>query len=91
MPASARWSLFQYDLNKTENLEESLNQFWDSQQAAALAEDKGRARWGEKAGVASADERRGGDAVVRGTADSWNSGEADGDRRAFSITPRTGI
>lgn len=40
--------LFQYDLNKPENLEESLNQFWDSQQAAAIAEDKGgRARWGE--------------------------------------------
>ena len=39
--------LFQYDLNKPENLEESLKQFWDSQQAAAIAEDKGRARWGE--------------------------------------------
>jgi transcription antitermination protein NusB len=40
--------LFQYDLNKPENLEEALNQFWDSQRAAAIAEDKGRARWGEK-------------------------------------------
>ena len=39
--------LFQYDLNKPENLEESLKQFWDSQRAAAIAEDKGRARWGE--------------------------------------------
>jgi N utilization substance protein B len=39
--------LFQYDLNKPENLEESLRQFWDSQRAAALQEEKGRARWGE--------------------------------------------
>lgn len=39
--------LFQYDLNKPENLDESLAQFWDSQRAAAIAEDKGRARWGE--------------------------------------------
>jgi len=40
--------LFQYDLNKAENLEESLNQFWDSQRSAALAEDKGPARWGQE-------------------------------------------
>ena len=39
--------LFQYDLNKPENLEQSLNQFWDSQRAAVIAEDKARARWGE--------------------------------------------
>jgi N utilization substance protein B len=39
--------LFQYDLNKPENLEDSLKQFWDSQQASAIAEDKGKARWGE--------------------------------------------
>lgn len=39
--------LFQYDLNKPENLEDALKHFWDSQRAAALAEDKGRARWGE--------------------------------------------
>lgn len=40
--------LFQYDLNRPEKLEETLKQFWDSQQNAALAEDKGKARWGEK-------------------------------------------
>jgi N utilization substance protein B len=39
--------LFQYDLNKSENLDEALRQFWDSQRAAAIAEEKGRARWGE--------------------------------------------
>ena len=40
--------LFQHDLNPPANLEEALNQFWDSQQNAALAEDKGPATWGEK-------------------------------------------
>lgn len=39
--------LFQYDLNKSENLDDSLSQFWDSQRAAALAEEKGPARWGQ--------------------------------------------
>lgn len=40
--------LFQYDLNRPENLDEALNHFWDSQRAAALAEEKGKASWGEK-------------------------------------------
>jgi transcription antitermination protein NusB len=39
--------LFQNDLNPPENLEAALNQFWDSQRAAAIAEDKGGATWGE--------------------------------------------
>lgn len=39
--------LFQYDLNPPENLEEALNQFWESQQAAAIAAEKGDAQWGE--------------------------------------------
>ncbi|MDX1951462.1 MAG: transcription antitermination factor NusB [Verrucomicrobiota bacterium] len=40
--------LFQYDLNKSENLEQALEQFWVSQRVAALAEEKAKARWGEK-------------------------------------------
>src|ERR1700722_4510006 len=40
--------LFQYDLNPPEKLEEALAHFWNSQQTAALAEDKGDATWGEK-------------------------------------------
>jgi N utilization substance protein B len=40
--------LFQYDLNPSENLEEALAHFWDSQQAAAIAEDKGKATWGRR-------------------------------------------
>jgi N utilization substance protein B len=39
--------LFQFDLNKSENLEQALDQFWDSQRDAAIAEEKGKARWGE--------------------------------------------
>jgi len=39
--------LFQYDLNPTQELDEALNQFWESQRAAAIAEEKGPATWGE--------------------------------------------
>jgi N utilization substance protein B len=41
--------LFQHDLNPPENLEESLAQFWESQRWAAIAEEKGPARWGQVA------------------------------------------
>lgn len=40
--------LFQFDLNRTESIDEALEHFWKSQTASALAEDKGVARWGEK-------------------------------------------
>ena len=39
--------LFQHDLNPPENLEEALEQFWESQRAAAIAEEKGVANWGQ--------------------------------------------
>jgi len=39
--------LFQHDLNPPQDVEEALNQFWDSQRAVALAEEKGPANWGE--------------------------------------------
>jgi N utilization substance protein B len=39
--------LFQYDLNKPDSLELALAQFWSSQRESAIAEEKGRARWGE--------------------------------------------
>lgn len=39
--------LFQHDLNKAENLEEALAQFWDSQRLGAIQEEQGPARWGE--------------------------------------------
>lgn len=40
--------LFQYDLNRPDDLELALNQFWESQSAAAVAEEKAPATWGEK-------------------------------------------
>ena len=40
--------LFQHDLNPPDNLEEALNHFWESQRAAAIAEEKGSAHWGAK-------------------------------------------
>ncbi len=40
--------LFQYDLNPPDDLEAALNQFWESQRAAAIAEDKGPSTWGQK-------------------------------------------
>jgi N utilization substance protein B len=39
--------LFQNDLNPPSNLEAELAQFWNSQRAAALEDEKGPAKWGE--------------------------------------------
>jgi N utilization substance protein B len=39
--------LFQHDLNPPTDLEAALEHFWDSQSAAAIAEDKGKANWGQ--------------------------------------------
>jgi transcription antitermination protein NusB len=39
--------LFQHDLNPPGDLSAALEHFWESQRAAAIAEDKGRATWGE--------------------------------------------
>ena len=40
--------LFQHDLNPPEKLDEALEQFWQSQRAAAIAEEKGAATWGQE-------------------------------------------
>jgi N utilization substance protein B len=39
--------LFQHDLNPPEELEPALEQFWVSQRAGAIAEEKGEATWGQ--------------------------------------------
>jgi len=39
--------LFQHDLNPREDLDVALNEFWESQRAAAIANEKGRANWNE--------------------------------------------
>ena len=40
--------LFQHDLNPPENLDQAIDQFWNSQRSAAIAEEKGKANWGQK-------------------------------------------
>lgn len=40
--------LFQYDLNPSEQLDAALDHFWSTQRAAAIADEKGDAKWGEK-------------------------------------------
>jgi N utilization substance protein B len=39
--------LFQHDLNPPEDLEAALAEFWESQRAAAIAEEKAAATWGQ--------------------------------------------
>jgi transcription antitermination protein NusB len=39
--------LFQHDLNPPEDLPAALEQFWESQRAAAIAGEKATATWGE--------------------------------------------
>jgi N utilization substance protein B len=69
--------LFQHDLNPPDNLDEALNQFWDSQRTAALAEEKGPTTWGEKVELPppTADEaavRLFADPLIRGTLEHRN-------------------
>jgi len=40
--------LFQHDLNPPTDLDRALDEFWESQRAAAIAEDKGPATWGQQ-------------------------------------------
>jgi transcription antitermination protein NusB len=73
--------LFQHDLNPPENLEEALNQFWDSQRAAALAEDKAKAHWGEKVELApptaaDGEMRLFADPLIRGTIEHRDEADA---------------
>jgi N utilization substance protein B len=39
--------LFQHDLNPPENLDRALDEFWETQRAAAIAGEKGPATWGQ--------------------------------------------
>ena len=39
--------LFQHDLSPPEDLDRALGEFWDTQRAAAIAEDNGPATWGQ--------------------------------------------
>ena len=39
--------LFQHDLNPPDDLDKALDEFWESQRAAAIAGEKGPATWGQ--------------------------------------------
>lgn len=64
--------LFQYEMNPPEDLEAALDEFWESQRAAAIAEERGKATWGQAVELPppSADEvavRLFADPLIRGT------------------------
>jgi N utilization substance protein B len=64
--------LFQHDLNPPEMLDAALDHFWSSQRAAALAEDKGDAKWNETVELPAPTEedtamRSFADPLIRGT------------------------
>src|SRR6202142_1675228 len=63
--------LFQHDLSPPENLDGALNEFWDTQRAAAIAEEKGPAHWGQPVELppptaGEAETRRFADPLIRG-------------------------
>lgn len=69
--------LFQNDLNPPDNITAALDQFWESQRAAVIAEDKGAATWGQRADLPppSADEaavRLFADPLIKGTIENRN-------------------
>ena len=73
--------LFQHDMNPPEDLEAALNHFWDSQRAAAIAEDKGIATWGQPVELPppSADEaamRLFAEPLIRGTLEHHDEADA---------------
>lgn len=64
--------LFQHDLNPPENLDRALDEFWQSQRAAAIADEKGKAHWNESIElppptVEEAEMRLFADPLIRGT------------------------
>ena len=64
--------LFQHDLNPPENLDGALNEFWDTQRAAAIAGEKGPATWGQPVELPpptaeEAETRLFADPLIRGT------------------------
>lgn len=64
--------LFQHDLSPPEDLDRALEEFWQTQRAAAIAEEKGPATWGQSVelpppSVAEAETRLFADPLIRGT------------------------
>jgi N utilization substance protein B len=64
--------LFQHDLNPPEDVDRALEEFWQTQRAAAIAEEKGPATWGQPSDlpaptVEEAEMRRFAEPLIRGT------------------------
>jgi N utilization substance protein B len=64
--------LFQHDLNPPEKLDEALDHFWNSQRPAAIADEKGDAKWGQQVELPAptteeAEVRLFADPLIRGT------------------------
>jgi N utilization substance protein B len=70
--------LFQHDLSPPEDLERALNEFWDTQRAAAIADDKGPAHWGQPVELPpptaeETEERLFAEPLIRGTLEHRNA------------------
>lgn len=70
--------LFQHDLNPPDDIEQALNEFWESQRAAAIAEDKGKATWGQPVelpppSAGEAEMRLFAEPLIRGTLEQRNA------------------
>jgi N utilization substance protein B len=66
--------LFQHDLSPPEDLDRALSEFWDTQRAAAIADDKGPAHWGQPVDLPpptaeEAEERLFAEPLIRGALD----------------------
>ena len=73
--------LFQHDLNPPDKLDEALDQFWQSQRAAAIAGEKGAATWGQEVELppptaAEAEVRLFADPLIRGTLEHRDEADA---------------
>jgi N utilization substance protein B len=73
--------LFQHDLNPPDDLSSALEHFWQSQRAAAIAEEKGTATWGQPVQMppATADEgavREFAEPLIRGALEHRDEADA---------------
>ena len=64
--------LFQHDLSPPDELDRALDEFWETQRAAAIAGDKGPATWGQRVELppltaAETETRQFADPLIRGT------------------------
>jgi transcription antitermination protein NusB len=70
--------LFQHDLNPPEDLTRALDEFWDTQRAAAIADEKAGAHWGQPVElppptVEEAETRLFADPLIRGVLEKRDS------------------